>query len=107
MKLMRSDVTIGMALSQLVMWAIVTTAGSLHSDSITNIQTADQAAKSLEPVVKSCGISKTIFALGIVDTGLLAGNGRAGKGTIRTDWTWVVKGNNFGKKIIKVSGEND
>jgi len=77
MRLMRSDVTIGMALSQLVMWAIiVTTAGSLHNHGITNIQTADQAAKSLEPLVKSFPdagqISKTIFALGVIGTGLVA-----------------------------------
>jgi Mn2+/Fe2+ NRAMP family transporter len=77
MRLMRSDVTIGMALSQLVMWAIiVTTAGSLHSHGITNIQTADQAAKSLQPLVKTFPdageISKTIFALGVIGTGLLA-----------------------------------
>src|SRR5215467_8653989 len=77
MRLMRSDVTIGMALSQLVMWAIiVTTAGSLHNHGITNIQTADQAAKSLKPLVKTFPdageISKTIFALGMIGTGLLA-----------------------------------
>ena len=77
MRLMRSDVTIGMALSQLVMWAIiVTTAGSLHNHGITNIQTADQAAKSLQPLVKTFPdageISKTIFALGVIGTGLLA-----------------------------------
>lgn len=77
MRLMRSDVTIGMALSQLVMWSIIaTTAGSLHSHGITNIQTADQTAKSLQPLVKTFPdageISKTIFALGVIGTGLLA-----------------------------------
>ncbi len=64
-----------MALSQLVMWSIIV-AGSLHSHGITNIQTSYQAAKSLEPLVKSFPdageISKTIFALGVIGTGLLA-----------------------------------
>jgi Mn2+/Fe2+ NRAMP family transporter len=53
-----------------------TTAGSLHAHGVTDIQTADQAAKSLEPLVKTFPhageISKTIFALGVIGTGLLA-----------------------------------
>jgi NRAMP (natural resistance-associated macrophage protein)-like metal ion transporter len=76
-KLMKSDVAIGMFFSQLIMWSIiVTTAGSLHNHGITDVQTSEQAAKSLEPVVKSFPysgqIAKIIFALGIVGTGLLA-----------------------------------
>jgi Mn2+/Fe2+ NRAMP family transporter len=77
LKVMRTDITIGMFFSQLIMWAIiVTTAGSLHNQGITDIQTSDQAAKALEPVVKSFPnsgeISKIVFALGIIGTGLLA-----------------------------------
>jgi Mn2+/Fe2+ NRAMP family transporter len=76
-KLMRADVAIGMAVSQLIMWAIiVTTAGTLHINGVTNIQTAEQAATALQPLVKSFPyagiISKTIFALGVIGTGLLA-----------------------------------
>jgi NRAMP (natural resistance-associated macrophage protein)-like metal ion transporter len=76
-KLMRQDTAIGMAFSQLIMWSImITTAGSIHAHGVTDIQTADQAAKSLEPLVKTFPqageISKTIFALGIIGTGLLA-----------------------------------
>jgi NRAMP (natural resistance-associated macrophage protein)-like metal ion transporter len=76
-KLMRTDVAIGMAFSQLIMWAIIaTTAGSLHTRGITDIQSADQVAKALEPLVKTFPaageISKAIFALGIIGTGLLA-----------------------------------
>jgi NRAMP (natural resistance-associated macrophage protein)-like metal ion transporter len=76
-KLMRADVATGMAISQLIMWAIViTTAGSLHSNGLTNIATAEEAAKALEPLVKtfpySGMIAKTIFALGVIGTGLLA-----------------------------------
>jgi Mn2+/Fe2+ NRAMP family transporter len=76
-KLMKADVAIGMFFSQLIMWyIIVTTAGSLHSQGITDVQTSEQVAKSLEPAVKSFPhsgqIAKIIFALGIVGTGLLA-----------------------------------
>jgi NRAMP (natural resistance-associated macrophage protein)-like metal ion transporter len=76
-KLMKADVAIGMFFSQLIMWSIiVTTAGSLHSQGITDVQTSEQVAKSLEPAVKSFPhsgqIAKIIFALGIVGTGLLA-----------------------------------
>lgn len=77
LKLMRTDIAIGMFFSQLIMWAIiVTTAGSLHTHGITDIQTSDQAAKALEPAIKSFPnsgeISKVVFALGIIGTGLLA-----------------------------------
>jgi Mn2+/Fe2+ NRAMP family transporter len=55
---------------------MITTAGSLHAHGITDIQSADQAAKAIEPLVKTFPyageISKTIFALGIIGTGLLA-----------------------------------
>jgi NRAMP (natural resistance-associated macrophage protein)-like metal ion transporter len=76
-KSMRQDTAIGMAFSQLIMWSIMmTTARSFHAHGITDIQTADQAAKSLEPLVKTFPqageISKTIFALGIIGTGLSA-----------------------------------
>jgi NRAMP (natural resistance-associated macrophage protein)-like metal ion transporter len=76
-RLMRSDVAVGMALSQLVMWSIITTTGTaLHNNGITDIHTADQAASSLQPLVRTFPaageISKTIFALGIIGTGLLA-----------------------------------
>lgn len=74
---MRSDVAIGMAFSVSIMWAImVTTAGTLHVNGQTDIQTAEQAVKALEPLVKSFPyagqISQMIFALGIIGTGLLA-----------------------------------
>lgn len=76
-KIMRQDTAIGMACSQIIMWAIIiTAAGTLHIHGIKDIQSADQVAKALEPLVKTFPqageISKTIFALGIVGTGLLA-----------------------------------
>lgn len=75
--MMRLDAVIGMAFSQVIMWAIITTtSGSLHAHNITDIQSADQAAKALEPLVKTFPnagkTAKTIFALGIIGTGLLA-----------------------------------
>ena len=49
---------------------------SLYAHGITDIQTADQSARALEPLVKTFPnadeISKKIFALGIIGTGLLA-----------------------------------
>ena len=74
---MRKDVAAGMVFSQAIMWfIIVTTAGTLHVHGFTDIVTADQAAKSLEPLVKtfpnSGELTKIIFSLGIIGTGLLA-----------------------------------
>src|SRR5215212_3234324 len=71
------DVAIGIAFSHFIMWTIIlTTAGSLYANGITDIQTAEQAAKSLEPLVKAFPnagqMSEVIFALGIIGTGLLA-----------------------------------
>jgi Mn2+/Fe2+ NRAMP family transporter len=75
--LMKEDIGIGMFFSQFIMWSIIiTSAGSLYFAGITDIQTADQAASSLEPLVKSFPnsgqIAKLIFAFGIIGTGLLA-----------------------------------
>jgi Mn2+/Fe2+ NRAMP family transporter len=76
-KIMRTDVMLGMAFSLFIMYAImVSTAGTLHSNGITDIATADEAAKALEPLVKSFPnageMAETIFALGMIGTGLLA-----------------------------------
>jgi Mn2+/Fe2+ NRAMP family transporter len=75
--LMRKDVAVGMGFSQVIMWfIIITTAGTLHVHGLTDISTADEAAQALEPLVKTFPhageLSKTIFALGIIGTGLLA-----------------------------------
>ncbi|MGH9973712.1 MAG: NRAMP family divalent metal transporter [Nitrososphaeraceae archaeon] len=75
--LMKEDIGIGMFFSQLIMWSIIiTSAGSLYFAGISDIQTADQAASSLEPLVKNFPnagqIAKLIFAFGIIGTGLLA-----------------------------------
>ncbi|MDQ3909966.1 MAG: divalent metal cation transporter, partial [Thermoproteota archaeon] len=77
LSIMRTDILIGMAFSHIIMWSIMmTTAGSLHVNGITNIETADQAAEALKPLVRTFPfageISRAIFALGIIGTGLLA-----------------------------------
>lgn len=77
LRLMREDNAIGMALSQIIMWfIIITVANTLHANNITDIQTADQAAKALEPLVhnfpNSGKIAEFLFAMGIIGTGLLA-----------------------------------
>ena len=76
-KIMRQDVAIGAFFSQFITWAIiVTTAGSLHVNGITNIESANQAAQAIQPLVNtfpySGEIAKIIFALGIIGTGLLS-----------------------------------
>lgn len=77
LRLMRADNAIGMGFSQAIMWfIIITTANTLHVNNITDIQTADQAAKALQPLVhnfpNSGKVAEFLFALGIVGTGLLA-----------------------------------
>jgi len=74
---MKEDIGIGMFFSQFIMWSIIlTSAGSLYLAGINNIQTADQAASALEPLVNSFPnsgqIAKVIFTFGIIGTGLLA-----------------------------------
>jgi NRAMP (natural resistance-associated macrophage protein)-like metal ion transporter len=67
----RLDTYVGMALSNLVALAIIiTTAATLHTAGITNIETSSQAAAALKPVAGSFAFA--IFTLGIVGTGLLS-----------------------------------
>jgi NRAMP (natural resistance-associated macrophage protein)-like metal ion transporter len=67
----RLDTYIGMAFSNLVALAIiVTTAATLHAGGVTDIATSGQAAEALRPVAGPFAF--TLFALGIVGTGLLA-----------------------------------
>jgi len=51
LKSLREDVGVGMFFSNLVMFAIIaTTASTLYANGINKIETADQAAKALEPI---------------------------------------------------------
>jgi NRAMP (natural resistance-associated macrophage protein)-like metal ion transporter len=74
---LRVDTVLGMVASEVVTWfVIVTTASTLHASGITNIQTADQAASALAPLVQTFPnageVEKALFAVGIVGLGLLA-----------------------------------
>jgi Mn2+/Fe2+ NRAMP family transporter len=67
----RYDTWIGMAFSNLIALCIVlTTAATLHTHGVTDIQTSSQAAEALKPIAGRFAF--TIFALGIIGTGMLA-----------------------------------
>ena len=67
----RLDTYVGMAFSNLVALAIiVATAATLHAAGVTDVATSSQAAEALRPVAGPFAF--TLFALGIIGTGLLA-----------------------------------
>lgn len=73
----RIDNAIGMLFSEVITWfIIITTASVLNSHGVTNISTASEAAKALEPLVSNFPnagfLSKTIFAAGIIGIGLMS-----------------------------------
>ena len=66
----RWDTSSGMVISQLGSWfMMLTTATVLHPNGITNIGTAADAAKALEPFAGT--FAKEVFAIGVVGMGLL------------------------------------
>jgi Mn2+/Fe2+ NRAMP family transporter len=71
LRAMRIDVIGGMVSAVAIAFVIMlVTASTLHPAGITNIATADQAAKALEPLAGD--LAGLVFALGIVGLGLLA-----------------------------------
>ncbi len=73
---MRLDTTVGMIWSNITMWfIIITTASVLFKNGVTDITSAADAAKALEPLVQSFPnagqIAKSLFAIGIIGVGLL------------------------------------
>ena len=67
----RADTIVGMAFSNLIALAIITTAAAtLHASGKTDIESSAQAAEALRPIAGP--LAEWIFALGIVGTGLLA-----------------------------------
>lgn len=65
------DVTIGMLFSNVVMYFIIlTTAATLFKSGKTDIQSATDAAKALEPLAG--GGARLLLALGLIGTGFLA-----------------------------------
>lgn len=74
---LRLDTLVGMIFSQLGTWSIIIVAATvLHNSGITDIKTAADAARALEPLVstfESAGyLAKLLFATGIVGLGLLS-----------------------------------
>jgi NRAMP (natural resistance-associated macrophage protein)-like metal ion transporter len=68
---MRSDVNIGMFSSNLVMFFVILTAGTvLFAAGTKNIDTVEQAAQALKPLAGNA--SYVLFAVGVIGTGLLA-----------------------------------
>jgi Mn2+/Fe2+ NRAMP family transporter len=67
----RTDVVVGMLFSQIVMYCIILTAGSvIHASGNTNVQTAQQAADALRPLAGPFAF--VLFSAGMIGTGLLA-----------------------------------
>jgi NRAMP (natural resistance-associated macrophage protein)-like metal ion transporter len=76
MRDMRLDTAIGMVAAEAAQWfIIITTATVLFRHGVTNINTAADAAKALEPLVQSFPnagqVARGLFAIGIVGLGLL------------------------------------
>jgi Mn2+/Fe2+ NRAMP family transporter len=74
---MRLDNALGMFFSEIITWSIIaTTASVLHSHGVSNIDTAADAAKALEPLVatfpNSGFVAKSIFATGVIGIGLMS-----------------------------------
>ena len=66
-----SDTVMGMGFSNIVALAIMlTTAATLHTHGVTDIQTATQAAEALRPIAGRFAF--LVFSMGIIGTGLLA-----------------------------------
>lgn len=73
---LRIDTAIGMAASQLVQWFIIVTTGTvLYAHGITQIDSAAEAARALEPLVQSFHnagqLARVLFAVGVIGLGLL------------------------------------
>ena len=68
---MELDTVVGMGFSNIIaLFIMLTTAATLNAHGVTDIQTSSQAAEALRPIAGRFAF--TIFALGIVGTGLLA-----------------------------------
>lgn len=77
MRDLQLDTLVGMIFSEVGTWAIIVVAATvLHGYGVTNIRTAADAAKALEPLVRTFPyagyLAKVIFATGIIGLGLLS-----------------------------------
>lgn len=76
-KKMRIDNFMGMFFSEITTWSIIVVGATvLHKSGVTDIKTAADAAKALEPLVQTFPhagyLAKLIFATGIIGLGLLS-----------------------------------
>ena len=76
-KNLRLDTILGMLFSEFGTWAIIIVAATvLHSNGVTDIRTAADAARALEPLVSTFPnagyLAKLLFTTGIIGLGLLA-----------------------------------
>jgi NRAMP (natural resistance-associated macrophage protein)-like metal ion transporter len=68
---MRTDVRVGIVFSNVICFFIILVGGTeLHAKGITDVQTVDQAALALKPIVGNGAY--LLFAVGVIGTGLLA-----------------------------------
>ena len=77
MRRLRWDNFLGMLASEAATWCIIVVAATvLSTNGVTNIGTAADAARALEPLVRSFPdagyVAKLLFAIGIIGLGLLA-----------------------------------
>jgi len=76
-KRMRIDNTFGMLFSEFTTWSIIVVSATvLHNSGVTDIRSASDAAKAIEPLVHTFPnagfLAKLIFSIGIIGLGLLA-----------------------------------
>ncbi|WP_316804420.1 divalent metal cation transporter [Pedobacter nototheniae] len=74
---MRKDNNVGMIISEFTTWCILLVGATvLHNSGVTDVKSAADAAKALEPLVHSFPdsglLAKIIFSVGIIGLGLLA-----------------------------------
>jgi NRAMP (natural resistance-associated macrophage protein)-like metal ion transporter len=68
---MELDTIVGMGFSNIIaLFIMLTTAATLNAHGVTNIETSSQAAEALRPIAGPFAF--TIFAVGIIGTGMLA-----------------------------------
>jgi Mn2+/Fe2+ NRAMP family transporter len=68
---MQIDTLVGMGFSNIIaLFIMLTTAATLNAHGVTDIQTSSQAAEALRPIAGRFAF--TVFALGVIGTGLLA-----------------------------------
>lgn len=76
-KNLRIDTFVGMLFSEIVTWSIIVVAATvLHQNGITDIKTSADAARALEPLVRTFPnagyLAKVLFSIGVVGLGLLS-----------------------------------